>query len=132
MSTPEVAKARFAEQSDGEIVPYDYRLYGAKQAGSTDQQTLFVDKKSGTHFSVIYWFNPGLSEFSTLVYPRFCTGGKVTSEVLSLSMDVSIRELERPLQARRPKAGRLAGLHCGKSVDAIEPIVRLNRRLLLY
>jgi hypothetical protein len=54
MSTPAVVPAypRLGEQA--ELCPYDYRLYGAKAAGSTYQPAVFVDKKSGIQFSAIY------------------------------------------------------------------------------
>src|SRR4051812_34380478 len=54
MSTPGVVRARLAPAQPGGIVPYNYRLYGAKEAGSTYQQAVYVDKKSGIQLSAIY------------------------------------------------------------------------------
>jgi len=63
---PEHFAAWLVRLGPREIVPYDYRLYGAKQAGSTDQQALFVDKKSGIQFSAIY---PVYTRLLRVFYP---------------------------------------------------------------
>jgi hypothetical protein len=54
MSAPGMVQGPFAVLEAGEILPYDYRLYGERKAGSTDQGAVFVDKKSGIEFSAKY------------------------------------------------------------------------------